>query len=89
VRTRTTYPTGVRNDQRNDSYWDLNLKITREFRVARKMNLQLTAEVFNVLNDGTYQIFDPISETGEQINGSNVALRRFGRQWQLGARLAF
>ena len=89
VRQRTYYPSGVRNDQRNDSYWNVDLKLTREFRVGRSVNVQATAEVFNVLNDGTYQIFDPVPETGEQINGNNVALRRFGRQWQLGLRLGF
>jgi hypothetical protein len=67
----------------------VDLKLTREFRAGRSVNVQATAEVFNVLNDGTYQIFDPVPETGEQINGNNVALRRFGRQWQLGLRLGF
>ena len=89
VRTRTTYPTGIRNDQRNDSYWNLDLKLAREFQLARAVNLQLSAEVFNVLNDGTYQVYDAVSETGEQINGNNVSQRRFGRQWQAGVRVAF
>jgi hypothetical protein len=89
VRTRTTYPTGTRNDQRNESYWDLNAKFTKEFMVGRQVNLQLTAEVFNLLNDGTYMIYDPVSETGEQVNGRNVSLRRFGRRWQLGIKVAF
>jgi hypothetical protein len=51
--------------------------------------MQLTAEVFNLLNDGTYLIYDPISETGEQVNGNNTSIRRFGRQWQVGIKLAF
>lgn len=89
VRTRTTYPSGTRNDQRNDSYWNINVKFTKEFTIGRQLNLQLTAEVFNLLNDGTYQIYDPVSETGEQVNGNNVSIRRFGRQWQLGVRFAF
>ena len=89
VRTRTRYITGTRNDQRNTSYWDVNLKLTKEFTVGRQLNLQLSAEVFNALNDGTYIIYDPISQTGEQINGTNGAIRRFGREWQLGMKLAF
>ncbi|HXV77380.1 MAG TPA: TonB-dependent receptor [Candidatus Polarisedimenticolaceae bacterium] len=89
VRPRTTYPSGTRNDQRNDSYWNVDVKLTKELRVGRGVGLQLSAEVFNLLNDGTYLIYDPVSQTGEQINGNNVAIRRFGRRWQLGARVAF
>jgi len=89
ARSRSVYPTGVRNDQRNQSYWNLDLKFTKEFSLSHRMNLQLSAEVFNVLNDGTYQIYTPDLERGAQINGTNEAFRRFGRQWQLGAKLAF
>ena len=89
VRTRSTYPTRTRNDQRNDSYWNVDVKFTKEFMVGRQLNLQFTAEVFNLLNDGTYLIYDPVSETGEQVNGNNVSTRRFGRQWQIGAKIAF
>ena len=28
-------------------------------------------------------------ERGQQLNGVNEAQRRFGRRWQLGARLSF
>ena len=34
-------------------------------------------------------VYSPFSESGQQINGNNEAVRRFGRQWQLGLRLAF
>ena len=47
-----------------------------------KRNLQLTAEIFNLLNDDTLKIF-------RQTNGNNAQVRRFGRQFQIGARLAF
>jgi hypothetical protein len=55
------------------------------------MNLQLSIEVFNALNDGTYQVYNPspFVSRGIQINGRNEAIRRFGRRWQLGAKLAF
>ena len=42
-----------------------------------------------MLNDGTYQIYNPLLEAGQQINGENVAVRRFGRRWQLGFKMAF
>jgi hypothetical protein len=44
--------------------------------------MQISIEVFNLLNDGTVQVFN-------QFNGNNAAVARFGRQWQLGMRMAF
>ncbi|HXV77379.1 MAG TPA: TonB-dependent receptor [Candidatus Polarisedimenticolaceae bacterium] len=88
-RQRTTYDTGQRNDQRNDSFWNLDLKLTKEMNVGRKLNMQLSAEIFNALADDTYTIYDPINQVGEQVNGVNTAFRRFGRRWQLGVRFSF
>jgi outer membrane receptor protein involved in Fe transport len=88
-RTRTTYDTGQRNDQRNEAFWNLDLKLTKEFNIGRKLNMQVSAEVFNAFNDGTYQIWNPITQTGERVNGVDTANNRFGRQWQLGVRFAF
>ena len=63
---------------------------TGQSRWARyQSNLQLTAEVFNLLDDGTYQIYNPFVERGIQINGRNEAQQRFGRRWQVGMKLAF
>ena len=83
ARTRRTYNTGLRNDERNKAWWNVDLKATREFRLAKNSNLQLSAEIFNLLDDGTYQI------QGVQVNGRNTAVRRFGRRWQVGMRLSF
>ncbi len=88
-RVRTTYVTGQRNTERNVSWWNFDIKMTKEFRLGRGMNGQASVEVFNLLNDNTYQIYDPFSQTGQQVNGNNNATKRFGRQWQLGLRLAF
>jgi hypothetical protein len=88
ARPRTSYPTGQRNSERNVAMWDVNLRASKEFRVG-KTNGQLSVEVFNVLNDGTYQVYSPFLEAGQQVNGNNDAVRRFGRSWQLGLRLAF
>ena len=76
----------VRNSERNISYWNVDLKATKELRLGKNMNLQLSIEVFNALNDGTYQIYNPspFVSRGVQINGRNEAIRRFGRRWQLG-----
>jgi len=88
-RTRFVYPTGVRNDQRNTSYWNLDVKATREFVLGASMNLQLSLEIFDLLNEGTYIVYNQFQETGFQLNGENDAYRRFGRRFQLGFRLSF
>jgi hypothetical protein len=88
ARPRLQYPTGVRNSERNDSQWLVDLKLTKELGV-RRVSAQLSAEIFNLLNDGTYQVFNPNFETGFQINGINNARFEFGRRWQLGMKLAF
>jgi hypothetical protein len=90
-RPRQTYVTGQRNSERNDGYWNVDLKATKELRLGKGMTLSLSAEVFNVLDDDTYQIYNtaPSVSRGIQVNGVNEAYRRFGREWQLGARMAF
>ena len=89
ARSRQVFFTGARNDQRNDSYWDVDLKATKEFRLGKGVNLQLSAEIFNALNDRTYIVYNPFFERGQQVNGRNEATRRFGRQWQVGMKLAY
>ena len=88
-RSRISYPTGERNDERNSSYWNVDLRATKELNLPQGLNMQLSAEVFNVLDEGTYQIYNTDLERGVQINGVNEARRLFGRQWQLGIKLAF
>jgi len=89
VRVRQVYETSQRNDQRNKSYWNVDMKFTKEMNVGRGLNMQFSAEVFNLLNDGTYMVYNPLFESGQQINGENVAIRRFGRRWQVGVKMAF
>ena len=57
--------------------------------LQRGLNMQLSAEIFNLLNDGTYEVYNPDSENGFQVNGIDQARTEFGRQWQLGMRLSF
>ncbi len=89
ARRRLTYPTGVRNDQRNPSSWLVNLKATKELKLGKGMNLQLSAEVFNVLDDDTYSVYNADFRRGQQFNGINEATRNFGRRWQMGMKLSF
>jgi hypothetical protein len=86
---RIAYPTHQRNDQRNGSAWNFDAKIVKEMNMGKGMNLQLTAEVFNLFGENTYTVYNNFTKSGQQLNGTNDATRRFGRQYQLGMRLAF
>jgi len=86
---RTIYTTHQRNDQRNAPAWNFDAKIAKEMNLARGMNLQLTAEIFNLFGENTYRIYNNFTNSGQQLNGENDATRAFGRQYQLGMRLAF
>ncbi|MCP3981241.1 MAG: TonB-dependent receptor [bacterium] len=82
VDVRFRYPTRQRNDQRNPDYWTFDVRLAKEFSMPRGVGLQLTAEIFNLLNDDTLRLED-------QVNGINGGERRFGRQFQIGLRLGF
>ena len=84
-----TYPNGVRNDQRNPSYWLFNVKATKDWDLGKRMRLLLSIEVFNLLNDGTVSVYNPSLESGRQINGRNEPIREFGRRFQFGAWFSF
>jgi len=88
-RTRQSFPSGERNDERNPAYWNMDLRATKEFRMTHAVNMQLSAEIYNLFNDGTYMIYNSFTKSGQQINGANEATRRFGRRWQLGLKLTW
>ena len=88
-RLRLRYPSGTRNDERNRSYWDLGVRAARDFKVGRGVHMQGSVEVFNLLDERTYRIFDPFDQVGLRVNGVNNATRRFGRRWQLGLKVSF
>jgi len=86
---RDQYTTGQRNTERNQAYWNVDLKFSKEMNIGRGLNMQISVEVFNLLNDGTFFIFNPQTRTGQQVNGTNIGFFNFGRSWQLGLKLAF
>ena len=86
---RTRYVTHQRNDQRNPSAWFFRAKIVKEINLPKGMNLQLEANVFNLLNEDTYSVYNNFTKSGQQINGTNDAMRLFGRRYEVGMRLAF
>jgi hypothetical protein len=89
MRNRTRYLTGRRNDQRNRPSLTLNAKLDKEFNLSRGQNLQLSLEVFNLLDDRNYQIYNAQLGYGRQLNERNDATVTPGRQYQVGLRLAF
>ena len=58
------------------------MRLAKDFRIDRHVNMQVTLEVFNLLDDDTLRIEDRIDST---LGGS----RRFGQQFQLGLRVGF
>jgi len=82
LRSRLRYPTGQRNDQRNPSYWTVDARFAKEFDLNRRTQLQVTAEVFNLFDDQTLAL-------ESNTNGTATGVRRLGRSYQLGLRLAF
>jgi hypothetical protein len=79
---RFRYPSRQRNDLRNSSFWTIDARVAKNFEFSSNFQFQLSAEVFNLLNDDTLVLED-------RINGLNGGVRRFGRRWQLGMRLGF
>ncbi|MBZ5640483.1 MAG: TonB-dependent receptor, partial [Acidobacteriia bacterium] len=88
-RNRLRYPTGRRNDQRNRPYWNVDVKLDKEMNLGKGMNLQVAADIFNLLDDRTYQIWNPFAELGDQLNGYNDGFTRIGRNYQLSMKLSF
>ncbi len=82
ARFRIRFLTGQRNDQRNEGWWNFDVHVAKEKNLRGGVQLQVTADIFNLLNDNSLRIFN-------QVNGFNAAVRRFGRQFQVGFRLAF
>lgn len=92
LRSRLRYPTGQRNDQRNTSWFTLDLRVAREINLGKGTLLQISVEAFNILNDDTLEIGSvTLTENGNTgvISEATAGTRRFGRRWQLGLRLAF
>ncbi len=89
VRQRIRYPTGQRNDRRNRPVLELNVKVDREWALPGGRSLQASIEIFNLMNDRRYQIYNHDFGLGRQVNGTNEAFLSIGRQYQIGMKLAF
>lgn len=86
---RQRYVDGTRNDSRNRSAWNIDIKVTKEMNAGRRLNLRLWLEAYNLLDDRTYRVYNSGIGVGRTINGINDANRRFGRKFQMGIQLNF
>jgi outer membrane receptor protein involved in Fe transport len=84
TQNRVSYPTGQRNDQRNEGYWLLNLSYRKNF-VFGKVNASVGVEVENLLNEDYLTLF-VVDQT--QFQGVTYT-PAFGRRWQLSAQFNF
>ena len=58
------------------------ISFSKDIAVGRAVQIGLTAEFFNLLGDDTVIL-------GDRIAGINSGVQRFGRRYQLGARVSF
>ncbi|MDH3786266.1 MAG: TonB-dependent receptor, partial [Acidobacteriota bacterium] len=79
---RLRYTRNQRNDERNPGFWTVDMRLSKEFSPSAGTLLQVTVEVFNLLNDDTLRLED-------RVRNTNAGSQRFGRQWQLGLRYSF
>jgi hypothetical protein len=85
VNTRTVYPTGERNDQRNDGFWTVDARLSKRFPFGR---LGITAElaVENLLDDDSVTLagLQESNPFGAALDPGPGGLRRPGRIWEMG-----
>ena len=73
---------GRRNDQRNRPSWNFNLKLEKELTVGQRSTVQISAEIFNLLGDKTYTIYNVFDGYGAQRNGRNDAYLTTARKYK-------
>ena len=82
ARNRLRYEAGRRNTERNESWWNVDLHFAKEWNMRGGVNFQATFDIFNLLNEDHLQVFN-------NINGNIGGIREFGRQFEIGFRVAF
>lgn len=81
-RSAVDYLGGSRNGSRNPAFWTFDARISREWRLAGQVFGTVWVDAFNLLNDD-------VSTTRDVTSGTPNTVRRFGRRWQAGLRVAF
>jgi hypothetical protein len=84
---RQIYPTGQRNDQRNNGRWLVDLNLRKTFSIGRATaGAEFT--VTNLLNSDDLEIGN-INDASDALQLVSGTERRFGRRYQLGFTLNF
>ena len=78
---RTIYPSGARNDQRNDGAFNVDLGLRKDIAVGR-LDLTMSLDVFNALDER------PLV-TQQTIGGTASSAYATGRQFQVGAKITY
>ena len=68
-------------------YQDIDLAVTRAFRIAREARLQFRLEAFNVLNHPNFNV--PVFLLDNSNAGQLTTAQGNSRQLQFGARIVF
>ncbi len=77
---RTTFPTGQRNDQRNEGRWNIDIFYRKNFTFG-KYHSSLGVTVQDLLNSDDLRIFS-VDQDPDFVLGLD-AQRDFGRRWEL------
>jgi hypothetical protein len=89
---RLDLPPGVDhvNSERGDSFSQVDVRVSREFRIAGEVSIEAIAEVFNLFNEDNPALFIPTASGGlEPTAFSGDPLQGEQRLMQLGVRLRF
>ena len=81
-----------RNTQRRSSNTTIDLKLSRDFKLYKRIRLAVSAEVFNLLNRHDTYLYERVdSGSTDAIPLTSTSLSEIGsaRQVQLGAKLSF
>jgi hypothetical protein len=74
------------NDIRYDNVYELDLRVEKLIPITSTANITVSADLFNVLNDGTIlQRFNRIGPS----NAGNIKEIQSPRVWRFGARISF
>lgn len=88
---RLDLPPGVDhvNSERGDSFSQIDVRVSREFRIVNEVSIEAIAEVFNLFNEDNPALFIPTANGLQPTAFSGDPLQGEQRLIQLGVRLRF
>jgi hypothetical protein len=78
-------------DDRYDNVRNLDLRVAKEFRIAGRVGVTVSADLFNVTNERTVLQRDMLLFSGDESTetGGEITELQSPRVWRFGARLTF